>query len=162
MLIFLIGWIVFSIVFAELAPLLFEGLVYLLFFLGQALAIAIATLIRGLWRLIVYLAKPAGRGLCAAFVFVWFFLKYWLYGPCEEQEDAPEYEDRQEDQPSRQDLYEAAIELFCLTPGFSRESFNSAFKEAIRRTHPDLTGNTEAAQEVNVARDLIKSVHGWT
>jgi len=51
--------------------------------------------------------------------------------------------------------------LFGLALIFTREELGRAYKKAIRKAHPDLGGSVEAAQELNVARDLIMSAHGW-
>ncbi len=60
------------------------------------------------------------------------------------------------------DCWEAACTLLGLSlDGFGKTELSRAYRAAIVTAHPDLGGNPQLAQAVNVARDLIRDSQGW-
>ena len=155
-LIILIGWCVFSMVFAEVVPLLFQALGNLLAYLFEAFAIALKLLFRALFRLIIYLV----RSLLVVSVFARLYVQECWRGP--QAQDDQDDEDEQDEQETAFGDYEAALALLDLSSDICRETFDRAFKAAIKKAHPDVAGGSvEGAQAVIAAREVINKHHGW-
>lgn len=160
----LVAWCLFSVVFAELMPIVLEFLWYSLCYLAESFSVAMDYLVGGLLRLIVWAARKCGRGLVAVCVFLAFLIQECWRGPAYEddsKDSADDVQDRTEE-PDPADPYQAAIDLLGLSPGFSRAALNRAYKQAMKQAHPDAGGSTRQAQAVNTARDLLKHAHGWS
>lgn len=63
--------------------------------------------------------------------------------------------------PRSPDPFQSACKLLGLAIAHDEPAFRAAYRNAIRRTHPDLGGSTTAAQRVNAAADLIRQRNGW-
>lgn len=155
--IILVLWVLASLVFAELIPVLFELLGYAIAFLFKCIFAALFLILRGLWIGLLWAGRNAARGIALGALFVSILVQEWRRGGDHDAETDEEFEDGD----AAGDRYEAARELLGLAPGFTRKAFERAYKAAMKRAHPDVGGNTAQAQEINQARDLIRRVHGW-
>lgn len=154
----LLGWIVFAYVFAALAPVLFELLCHLLEFLLICLFEASALLVRLIVRLIAISARAAlrcGRWAGLACVFMFYIADEWRRGP-----QAADAADDQSGQ-APESAYAQALACFGLPPGFTAAELERAYRQAIRKAHPDAGGSLEEAQTINAARDLVATARGW-
>ena len=52
-----------------------------------------------------------------------------------------------------------AYKILELERNCSRQDIISAHKEKIKKAHPDKSGNTEAASQINRARDILLEIH---
>jgi hypothetical protein len=165
------GWIVFSYVFAEFAPIILMGIAQLIGFLLlgmwevlKLIAGAVAWLIGRTLRVAATALRKCGHGLHLGLLFLFYLADEWRRGPAEEQDDGAceddSYDDREEP-PAPRDPYEDALSRLGLAPGFTLADLKRAYKHAIRLAHPDAGGSAAAAQAVNAARDLIARRHGW-
>lgn len=112
--------------------------------------------VKVLWLLIRLLLRDLlllARGAWLAAMFLYFLLAEMLRGPSAAEEDGGEQESAAPKDDA--DLYEAALTLLGLQPGFTRAELDAAFKKAIKRVHPDVGGSVDQAQAVNAARDLL-------
>jgi hypothetical protein len=169
--VFVIFWVMFSMVAAEVGPWLLEVT-------GLAIRFAFIVLreaLRGVWWLAAWFVRAAAAGG----LFLYILADEWRLGPREEkkpEEEEPEEEEfdaeewwaewqerlRQErEPPAPPDPYEEAIALLGLPPGFSRSALHRAWKDKIRKAHPDAGGSSKQAQAINAARDLIAKRNGW-
>ncbi|MDR3562917.1 MAG: hypothetical protein P4N59_15985 [Negativicutes bacterium] len=57
--------------------------------------------------------------------------------------------------------YETALEVLGIKHGISKEKAERAWKEHIKRNHPDLGGSTRVSQLINTSWDTIKKFNGW-
>lgn len=151
------GWF-----FIRVVPVLGDWLYELLRALFIAIFFVINLVAMLLLRTLKFVCRYARLGL----IFIGFVIMEWVKGP--DEEDAQEgddeyYEEQNEREPEqpRVDPYLASLKLFGLKPGFSRNAFDKAYKQAIRKAHPDLGGSTRDAQIVNAAREIIVRRHGW-
>lgn len=164
----IVGWIVFCYIAAEVIPALlvliyyafafffmcvFESMKFML--IGAGWAVRWGT--RILTRTIVRLAKGVYWVSREAGLFLYILLDEWRRGAnTDESADAePDEEDE------AQHAYEAARTLFGLKPAFSRAALDRAYKQAMKRAHPDAGGSTEEAQVINAARDFLMQAEGW-
>ncbi|UEM04745.1 hypothetical protein JL101_004700 [Skermanella rosea] len=144
LLVLLLGWVVFAYVFA--------ALLHLLAFLLMCLCEALALLFRAvLWPL----CKGLFRLLRSAFLILFYF--------ADELRRGPEREDRTDEpaEPEFLDLYAQAAARLGLPPVFEAAELERAYRQAIRKAHPDAGGSVGDAQEINAARDLIVRARGW-
>lgn len=162
-------WVLFSIVFAEIMPVIFEflgyALAYVLKCIGVALAAVITCLLLALYRAVRWCARKCWRGIAVAFVFLAILMQEWWRGPaCDDEyegENAESAGDDKDKEPAARDPYQDAIDLLGLKPGFNRAALNRAYKQAMKHAHPDAGGSTRKAQAVNQARDFLKRARGW-
>ncbi|MHC2633953.1 hypothetical protein ACVME5_006636 [Bradyrhizobium liaoningense] len=172
----LIGWIVFSYLFAEFAPIIFIGIVYLIGYLFLCLWEAVKLIVRALawlmartFRAAALALRQGAYGLRLGMLFLFYLVDEWRRGPAEEQDDGTFGDERVGDQddaedrggPAPRDPYEDALATLGLNSGFTLSDLKRAYKLAIRFAHPDAGGSAAAAQAVNAARDLIARRHGW-
>lgn len=180
----IVGWIIFAHVFAELAPLVFElfccaikwvflviwtALIFVLGLLAKGVAITLKAICRGLWKAAAIILKAFGRGLWNVALFAWLFIDELWRGPEADADQAYDHDDADgarnddDEEEAAADAYAAALTLLGLDPGFTRDALKRAYKQLMRKAHPDVAGgSTEAAQAVNAARDLVMTAHGWT
>lgn len=155
----LVGWIVFSCVFAAVVPAVLTGLGDFLEFLFLCLIEAVAFLFRAvLWPLLkglIWLLWQGARGLRAALLILFYLADEWRRGPQTESPAGEECED------AAVDLYARAAIRLGLPLTFTAADLQRAYREAIREAHPDAGGSLEEAQIINAARDLIAQAHGW-
>lgn len=179
-------FVFFLMVVGEIGPLLIELAGYLIWYFLLVNFIALKFVIKGLLWVLIRVGKIllriaafvvrsiirafilAGRGIHFSALLLYFLIDEKLRGapddPCSEEPDDDEYEpsfDDEEDEAAAQSDLEAACALFGLALTLTREELQRAYKSAIRKAHPDLGGSVEQAQELNIARDLIMSTHGW-
>lgn len=58
--------------------------------------------------------------------------------------------------------WEPACKLLGLPPeGFTKAQLSRAYRNAMRKAHPDLGGSPSRAKAINIARDLIRTLQGW-
>ena len=164
-LILMIAWFIFSKIFAEVGALVIIGLGAAIRFLFIAQWMAVFAIARAALWLLVQLARLllrglilAGRGVRLAVIFLTFLASEALRGddPAEEaraEEDGGTAGDPDHDDDG--DLYQAALTLLGLPPTFTRAELDAAFKQAIKKAHPDAGGSVDQAQAVNMARDLL-------
>lgn len=173
----LIGWIVFSYLFAEFAPIIFIGIAYLIGYLFLCLweavkliAKALAWLIGRAFRAAALALRKGAYGLRLGLLFLFYLADEWRRGPADEQADRTEDDDGNADEqddpqdrsgPAPRDPYEDALARLGLKPGLTLADLKHAYKQAIRLAHPDAGGSMQAAQAVNAARDVIARRHGW-
>jgi hypothetical protein len=167
----LAGWIVFSYIFAEFAPIILVGIAQLIGFLFLCLwevlkliAGAIAWLIGRTLRAAATALRKCSHGLRLGLLFLFYLADEWRRGPAEEQDDGASEDDGfddREEPPAPRDPYEDALSRLGLDPGFTLADLKRAYKHAIRLVHPDAGGSAAAAQAVNAARDLIARRRGW-
>ena len=168
----------FGFVLAIVIPLALRLMMYVVMFLaiviGTALKFVIKGLLwvairtgKGLWWVVSRASVLAGRGIHFSALLLYFLIEEKLRGAREEQSDEewddeyePSFDDEADEVAALSDL-EAAHALFGLALTFTCEELGRAYKIAIRKAHPDLGGSLRQAQELNVARDLIMSAHGW-
>ena len=116
---------------------------------------------------LMWVVTRSGRGIHFAALLLYFLIDEKLRGAQDDQSDEAQEDDYghsfddEADEAAAQSDLEAAYMLFGLALIFTREELQRAYKKAIRKAHPDLGGSVEAAQELNVARDLIMSAQGW-
>ncbi len=146
---FLVIWCVGWLIFAAIAPLLGQMLWHLGKFLLLCLKITLRLTGAALWWLATDGRRYAVAGVCAAFLFARIFWDEW-HRPAEEPGEG-----------AGADPFEAALALLGLHPAFTREELVKAYKQAIRRAHPDAGGSVKQAAAINAARDLIMIRKGW-
>lgn len=160
--IIMILWFIFSKIFAEVGALLIIGLGAAIRFLFMAQWMAVFAIARAALWLLVQLARLlarglilAGRGARLAMIFLTLLASEALRGddPVEDEEDDGAAGDPDSDDDA--DLYQAALTLLGLPPTFTRAELDAAFKQAIKKAHPDAGGSVDQAQAVNMARDLL-------
>ena len=158
--ILLIGWIIFSYVFAAVAPTVFAGILYAIEWLCLCIWTALRIILSAAARGLLVFIGLAYRGLCNAVLFVWILAGEYWRGPEDEFREGDAHAGQVENETDR---YEQALTLFGLEPGFTREALSRAYKRLMVKVHPDVCGgSTQAAQEANAARDLLMRAHGWT
>ncbi len=54
---------------------------------------------------------------------------------------------------------EQAYQILGLEPGQSREAITLAYRQAMKKTHPDHGGSSDMAVKLNLARDVLLSSH---
>ena len=54
---------------------------------------------------------------------------------------------------------EQAYKILGLKPGQSRETITRAYRQAMKKTHPDQGGSSDFAVQLNLARDVLLSSH---
>lgn len=160
----MIIWFMLCTIFAELGAALIIGLGAAIRFLFLAQWMAVFAILRAaLWllvqlaRLLVRAAVLSGRGARLAVVFLYFLASEALRGDQQEEACAEEYGGAAGD-PNHDDdgdLHHAALTLLGLRPKFTRAELDAAFKQAIKKAHPDAGGSVDQAQAVNMARDLL-------
>lgn len=168
-----LAWILFSYVIAELIPALFTLTGYALCFLALCVfECAKFTLKVAAWaavwiaRGVIWAGVRSARGVIRASaqtgLFIFILIDEWRRGP-DAGADADETADDEADEAAEdeadaavQDPYAAACALLGLEPGFTRAALHSAYKQAMKHAHPDAGGNTQDAQAVNAARDLLR------
>jgi hypothetical protein len=165
------GWIIFCHVFATIAPPLITGIGYLIAFLFIAFVEALKLIAKGLALVLLWSAKGAvwlsiraGRGAALAAEFIIILADEWWRGPGEPEAAEDEPGDGASDDKAGQDArdpYADALACFGLSPRFTQAEFRRAYKQAIRKAHPDVGGSVVQAQAINIARDLIARRHGW-
>ena len=73
-------------------------------------------------------------------------------------EAEPEWQRR-----GREEAWEPACKLLSLpVEGFTKAQLSCAYRNAMRKAHPDLGGSPSRAKAINIARDLIRKQLGWT
>jgi len=155
----LIAWIIFSYVFAAVAPTVFAGILYGIEWLCICIWTALGIVLRAAARGLPILIGLLYRAVCDAALFIWFLFAEWRHGP---EEDFTQDEAGPDAAADETDRYEQARALFGLEPGFTREALSRAYRRLMARIHPDLPGGSlRAAQEANSARDLLMRAHGW-
>jgi len=160
------GWIVFSIIFAEVAPYLFAGIGYAIAWLFIAFWMALKIFLKPIVWVVIQALRLFRRFLSNTALFVRLLLAELCRGSEDEESGhdagASEQESEQEDEPGS-DPYGAALAVLGLEPGFTRQTLTKTYKRLMVKVHPDTPGGcTIAAQELNTARDLLMRVHGWT
>ena len=155
-LIFLIGWIIFSYALAGLMrnfKAIAEAIVRSV---GFIFTVPLTLLGKGMKWSGVKLA----RGIYWASIFVGIFIKHAVAG----EEDEEEEEQVDDEAYEEGDPLQNAFVLFGLNAECTQQELNTAYREIIVDAHPDATktGSTTAAQRVNAARDLIKQHKGWS
>lgn len=138
---------------AQLLPLIFEGIGALLYFLALAAKVAVVALVKLVLRAIGLLPHGLGlacRGVRLGAIFLYFLIAEVLGG---DEQDAAHRDEQEE---SDEDLVKAALLLLGLPPHFTRTELDAAYKQAIKKAHPDTGGSAEQAQAVNAARDLLR------
>lgn len=153
----LIAWIVFSLVFAEIAPILLACAGYLLYFIALVLWTAVKTAV----RLPVLIIVLPIRAMADALLFVRLLVTEMRSTAADDhhhedadhddQHETPEVEDHGDDDKS------FAMRMLGLEPGFSETALTKAYRKAIAAAHPDSPGGSEeAAKQINAARDLLR------
>lgn len=158
----LVLWIVFSYAFAALAPVILEAAAYAIAWLFLAFWITLKTILGIIVKAAFAALLLCSRGLMNAALFLRLFIEELRHDSgADNAEEAPADDSSQEG--GAADAYAAALSLLGLPQDFTRESLSRAYKQVIRRVHPDAPGgSTQAAQAVNAARDLLMQSHGWT
>ncbi|MCG7983356.1 MAG: J domain-containing protein [Candidatus Thiodiazotropha lotti] len=105
----------------------------------------------------IHYSKRTWQAVGAAVVFLYFLIDEAVRGP---QPDAA-FEDDTHNETTRQDRYQAALQLLGLPNECSREQLGHAYKRAISRAHPDKGGTNQQAMKVNTARQTIMNHNGW-
>lgn len=176
----LIGWIVFSYLFAEFAPVIFVGIAYLIGYLFLCLwevvklTARLLTLLTGrAFGMAGFALRNARHGLSLGALFVFYLFDEWRRGHAGEDsadeetvdeeiaDDTDERTGQDREPPAPRDSYVDALARLGLKPGFTLDDLKRAYKRAIRIAHPDAGGSAQAAQAVNAARDVIARRHGW-
>jgi hypothetical protein len=164
----IVGWIIFSHVFAEVVPILLCGLGYLIGFLFLCLWEVIKFTARAIpWLLVhgaialVWAARMSGRGLRLGFMFLFYLADEWRRGSQDAGAAEEEIGADSRDEQTIADAYEQALGLLGLAPGFTQSALKRAYRTAIRIAHPDAGGSAAAAQAINSAYELILQTHGW-
>ena len=182
----LLIYIVFAQIIAELlsalVPLLLDGLAWLIAWLFRIIAYLVNRACRFVWELLmlactllVNCLMHAVRGGWEVLVFLYFLAAETLNavtdrtttdGNEETEEDDRGFDgdaqaDSTADDDAPPDPYAVALHLLGLSPGFTREEFNRAYKCAIAKAHPDKGGSHLKAIAVNQARKLIMNHNGW-
>ena len=158
---FLLVWCGFCKLLEEFGPDLFVGIGYLFKFVFLCLWMTLKLLWRVLWWLLTDGRRHAVAGVRAAYLFGRIFWEEW-HRPAEEQgAESGAGNDNANAPQGATDPFESALSLLGLRPGFTRDELNKAYKNAIRRAHPDAGGTTAMAAAINAARDLIMSRMGW-
>lgn len=144
-------WVLVMLFFESLFLPLLEVLVMVIWFICYVLVTALITIARCGGTILLVLVSAIGkalwRSICAA-------LRSRMPEPWQEPEPEPAR--------PRYTPYEAACILFELEPGqFDRAAFKRAYRDTMRRVHPDLGGSVESAQIANWAHDVICRAHGW-
>jgi len=171
-------FVFFLLVIGEIGPLIIELAGYLICYIVWFFLLVFFTALKfaskGLLWVLIRVARGvirvcvlAGCGIRFTALLLYFLIDEKLRGARDEQSDeepddeyGPSFDDEADEIAALSDL-EAAYALFGLALTFTREELHHAYKTAIRKAHPDLGGSVEQAQELNVARDLIISAHGW-
>lgn len=165
----IVGWIVFSHVFAEVVPVLLEGLGCLIGFLFLCLWEVLKFTLRAvLWLLVhmaialVWAARVSRRGLYLGCLFLFYLADEWRRGSQDMGAAEEEFSGAQSaDENQAADAYEQALALLGLAPGFTQTALKRAYRAAIRTAHPDAGGTEAAAQAINSAYELILHAHDW-
>lgn len=154
----LIGWVVISVIFAEIAPILLTGIGYLLWFI----VLVIWTVLKTVLRLPVLIIVMPFRLLTDGLLFVRLLISEMRRTEAEDQHD--DDDDHQHDQPDDDhygddcdDDHEFAMRLLGLEAGYSEKALSKAYRQAIAAAHPDAPGGSEeAAKQINAARDVLR------
>lgn len=171
---FLGVYILYCIGVVVLVAAIARGLPYLavcLWLAGGFLLEQTGLILLALLRGVIWCARQSANGVYLGAIFLFCLGYEWLRGP-EEAEEEPipedfgeEEEDPAEEEPQQTfvlDLsYFHAVALLGLQNGFTQAELSRAYKEAMKKAHPDAGGSVEAAQAVNAARDLITDHMGW-
>lgn len=135
-------------------------------FLGLCLREAGNLLLQAVWWLIVTGIPIAWAGIRNAALFVMIVIDELRHHDDARDDhnhgaadDGADHRDHHHDHAP--DLIADAMLLLGLRPGFSRDELGQAYKQAIRRAHPDAGGSAEDAAAINVARDLLTQANGW-
>ncbi|MCZ4262317.1 J domain-containing protein [Limimaricola sp. G21655-S1] len=152
----LIGWVLISMIFAEIAPILLTGIGYLLWFIVLVIWTALKTVL----RLPVLIIVLPFRLLADGLLFARLLLSEMRRSEADDRHDDEEH--HQQDQPDDHhagddDDQEFAMRLLGLEVGFSEKELSKAYRKAIAAAHPDTPGGSEeAAKQINAARDVLK------
>lgn len=153
----LIAWVVFSLILAEIAPILLTGIGYLIWFILLVIWTALKTVL----RLPVLTIVLPFRLLADALLFVRLLAREM--GNTTDDGDHHSDDDRQ-DQPDDHHAdddgdndHEFAMRMLGLESGFTEKDLTKAYRHAIAAAHPDAPGGSEeAAKQINAARDVLK------
>ncbi len=61
----------------------------------------------------------------------------------------------------KRDHYQAALKLLGLSEPFTKAELGARYKMAMKKAHPDVSGDARFATRLNMARDLILKTKGW-
>ncbi len=142
-------WVLFMLFFESIVLPLLEVLAMLAWFIALVLITAITSIARTGGTALLLLVSGTGK-------LTWYLIRAPFrtraMGARQEPESAK----------PRYTPYEAACVLFHLEPGqFDRTEFKAAYRDTMRRVHPDLGGSVQNAQIANWAHDVICRTHGW-
>jgi hypothetical protein len=143
------------VVISESLPDLIEAISQLGDFLVLVIRVAVVTIAKITWFLTKPLLRLTWRGLCFCAVFLCFFMIELLRGARSADDEEPEEPAEEPEDEDEEELFAAARTLLGLPEEFSRASLDAAYKRAIRKAHPDAGGSVDAAQAVNIARELL-------
>ena len=119
-------------------------------FFFMVLRVALSALADALWFVIRHLVRLLWRAAAWAALLLVYFAIELARGP-----DKAEEEDEFDADPDEAELIEAARTLLGLPERYTGAMLDAAYKQAIRKAHPDAGGSVNAAQAVNLARDLL-------
>ncbi|KAB2884137.1 MAG: J domain-containing protein [Albidovulum sp.] len=154
----LIGWVLISVIFAEIAPILLTGIGYLLWFIVLVIWTALKTLL----RLPVLIIVLPFRLLADGLLFVRLLASELHHTEADDQhDDDDDHRHHQSDDHQAEDDgdddHEFAMRLLGLEAGFSENALSKAYRQAIAAAHPDAPGGSEeAAKQINAARDVLR------
>ena len=160
----LIGWVLISVIFAEIAPILLTGIGYLLWFIVLVIWTALKTVL----RLPVLIIVLPFRLLADGLLFVRLLASELRHAEADDQHDDDDDDDDDDDHRHHQsddhqadddgdDDHEFAMRLLGLEAGYSDKALSKAYRQAIAAAHPDAPGGSEeAAKQINAARDVLR------
>lgn len=157
----LVAWIVFSLIFAEIAPILVTGLGYLVWFV----VLIVWTAIKLVFRLPVLMFVAPFRLLADALLFIRLLVSEMRSTTTADDHDHPDaghddHHDEHQTDDHGDDDRTFAMRMLGLEPGFSETALTKAYRKAIAAAHPDSPGGSEeAAKQINAARDLLRRSH---
>jgi len=158
---FVIGWIIFSHIVAEVLPHLFQ----LLGMLIRFLCLCIWEILQLLGKIAAFVGKygfRAARWTCSqSWLFLIILLDEWRHGPAAEEAEEELFEDEEGEEDQRQAAYDAALALLGLKEPFELADLKRVYRQAMKREHTDVGGTKEAAAGLNAARDLVMEARGW-